>query len=459
LKAASEGRISKFVPASGAASRMFKNLVSFNTKYKKIDISDIKKKADQGSAEHQDLLIFLTKISEFAFYDDLKQCLLKQGLHIENLIEEGEFKNIVNAVISEDGLNYANLPKGLIKFHKYPNYNRTAFEEHLVEAAEYCKDNRGVSRIHFTISKEHEFIVKDFLKDLTPQYGVNDLSLDITFSLQKLSSYSIAVDLNNEPFRLANGRLLFRPGGHGALLENLSELNNDIVIIKNIDNVVPDRLRKETYKYKKILCGYLVELQARIFNYLWALNSQGINNQIIDEIVTFTRNELYAEIPADFKSLPETGQKDWLFSVLNRPIRVCGMVRNVGEPGGGPFWVENSDGTQSLQVVEAAQLQKDSPEQMEIWNSATHFSPTDFICGVRDFNGNLFNLLDYRDPDTAFIVAKSQDGRDLKSIELPGLWNGSMALWNTIFVEVPIITFNPVKTILDLLRKEHLPLK
>ncbi|MFQ5584772.1 MAG: DUF4301 family protein, partial [Calditrichia bacterium] len=315
----------------------------------------------------------------------------------------------------------------------------------------------NTARIHFTVSREHAAIVKKHIEDVRPLYERGKVTLKVAYSSQKPSTNFIAVDLENKPFRLPDGRLLFRPGGHGALLENLSNLRGDIVIIKNIDNVVPDRLKGETYKYKRILGGYLVVLRETTFRYLELLETGNPDMELIEEVSCFAREKLLANLPGDFQEKNDEEKRKILFSILNRPIRVCGMVRNVGEPGGGPFWVIDGSGSISLQVVESSQVDTNSPPQAKIWKSATHFSPTDFLCSVRDYKEKPFDLLKFRDSTAGFIAYKSRDGRDLKSIELPGLWNGGMAFWNSIFVEVPIITFNPVKTILDLLRKEHLP--
>jgi hypothetical protein len=449
------GRSMKFVPASGAATRMFKLLINFNNKFGKIEKEKIEEEASKNE-KYKKLLKFINGIRDYAFFKDLKNVLTENGFDIEQEIQKGQFKEIVNALISEDRLNYTELPKGLIKFHKYDSGERTAFEEHLVEAAAYCKDEKGKATIHFTISQEHEQKIQDHIESIRGKYE-NDVSFDINYSFQKPSTNTIAVDMQNNPFRLKDGSILFRPGGHGALLENLNDLNGDIIFIKNIDNVVPDRLKGETYKYKRILAGILGELQQTIFNYLDKLHNIKNDSELLSEVMEFSSNELSVFIPDHIKNASSEERKNFLINKLNRPIRVCGMVKNEGEPGGGPFWVEDKNRNISLQVVEAAQVDSDNKAQIEIWKSATHFSPTDFVCGVRDFNGEPFDLMKYRDPDAGFITKKSQDGRELKALELPGLWNGSMAYWNTIFVEVPIITFNPVKTILDFLRPNHQP--
>lgn len=455
-EAVQAGRTMKFIPASGAASRMFKLLLRFNSEFDQIHLSEIMNGAKDDS-DYADFLKFAKGIRSYAFFGDLRELLNRKGFDIEERIRAGQFKEIVNAVVAEGGLNYAELPKGLIKFHKYNSEARTAFEEHLVEAAAYCKDKDGIARLHLTISPEHEEAVKSHIKMVRSKYERNGLQFEINYSFQKPSTNTIAVDMENKPFRLDDGTILFRPGGHGALLENLNELEGDIIFIKNIDNVVPDRLKEETYKCKRILGGILVKLQRTIFHYLNKLSNVPGAPQLIKEAGEFAGSKLSIRMPKHILNASLDEQKQFLIEKLNRPLRVGGMVRNEGEPGGGPFWIRQQDGAESLQVVEAAQVNKDDPDQEKVWQSATHFSPTDFVCGVRDFTGKPFDLVKFRDPDAAFITKKFQNGRELKALELPGLWNGSMAFWNTVFVEVPIITFNPVKTVLDLLRPNHQP--
>ncbi len=378
-------------------------------------------------------------------------------MDIESLLSRGQYKNILEYILTAKGLDYADLPKGLIKFHRYPDHSRTPFEEHLVEAAAYVKDRNGVARIHFTISPEHEGAIKNHIERVRDRYEKSGVKYEITFSYQKPSTDTVAVDLENRPFRDAEGKLVFRPGGHGALLENLYELEGDIIFIKNIDNVVPDRLKGETYLYKRVLGGLLVELQKQIFQYLDRISKGDLNEPLIEEIIGFASDRLYIVLPKRIGQGTKEEKADFLFSRLNRPLRVCGIVKNQGEPGGGPFWVEHADGTSSMQIVESSQVNMKSAGQKEIWESSTHFNPVDLVCGVRDYLGKAFNLMNFTDPETGFISTKSYEGRELKALELPGLWNGGMANWNTVFVEVPIITFNPVKTVFDLLRKEHQP--
>ncbi len=456
-KAALAGRVMKFVPASGAATRMFKSLLSFHNQHDQIDEKAIRTKAGKNDPDHVAIFQFIQGINKFAFYDDLKSAMSRDGLDAEDLILKGEYKPILEYALSSKGLDLARIPKGLIKFHTYPETSRTPFEEHLAEAAAYTTDHNKVARVHFTVSPEHEAPIKEHLKRVRDHYGKPGVRLQIGVSAQKPSTDTIAVELDNRPFRGEDGRLVFRPGGHGALLENLNALKADLVFIKNIDNVVPDRLKQETYIYKKALGGYLIELQKEIFGYIVRLSTRDPEDHFTEETFEFIRDILCIIPPEGMDQVSREDQIDYLISRLNRPLRVCGMVKNEGEPGGGPFWVEQADKSNSVQIVESSQVDMRSAEQRTIWGSSTHFNPVDLVCGVRDYMGKPFDLMRFVDPSTGFISIKSKAGRELKALELPGLWNGSMAHWNTVFVEVPIITFNPVKTVLDLLRKEHQP--
>jgi hypothetical protein len=453
--AIAQGRVTKFVPASGAATRMFKSILAVLHADKEVSLQMLQKRADKQS-DYRFVLHFVQNIRSFAFFEHLTRKLQADGFDIESLIQQGNFHTILRYVIENIGLGYAQLPKGLILFHTYISPEgilqaRTAIEEHLIEALNYTQDAEGTSRIHFTISPEHEEKVRLHLNSLQGLYPKN---LEITLSEQKDSTNTIAVTPENEPFLTEDG-LHFRPAGHGALLENLNDICADIVIIKNIDNVVPDRLKSLTYQYKRILCGVLVELQNEIFLSLKALEFENISRDKVLGIAEFATNKLFWKPIQSLESLEITEVKNLLFQYLNRPLRVCGMVKNSGEPGGGPFIVRHKDGSHSLQIVESAQINLSDVIQKEIFESSTHFNPVDVVCGLRDFKGNQFDLLEFRDDETGFISVKSSNGRELKALELPGLWNGSMAHWNTIFVEVPSETFNPVKTINDLLKPEH----
>ncbi len=448
----------KFVPASGAASRMFKVLLSFLNREKEINRDPIAAEAEGGKKDARDLLTFMDGVRQFAFFEDLKSMMSGNDLDINTLLERGQFTEIIRFLLNESGLNYASLPKSLLKFHWYPEGSRTAFEEHLVEAASYLADRNRKCRFHFTISLEHLGEFEGLLDKIRHVYEERyDALFQVTFSMQKTFTDTLAVDLENMPFRQKDGKILFRPGGHGALIENLNDLKGDIIFVKNIDNVVPDRLKPETFKWKKILGGYLIDIQTRVFSFLKEMSSGALDDAFLDRVMAFVRDELCLTMPAAKEKAPPSEKRTFLMETLNRPLRVCGMVKNVGEPGGGPFWVRDKSGAISLQIVEIAQIDPDSETHLDILAAATHFNPVDLVCGVSDFEGRPFDLRLYVDPSAVFISQKSKDGKDLKALEHPGLWNGAMAKWITLFVEIPIITFNPVKKVNDLLRKEHQP--
>jgi len=439
--------ILKFVPASGAASRMFKDMFTLKDKCAKGIYDEASEKAVGD---------FFKRITHFAFFNDLKKVMTDDGIDIEKCISDNDYITTSDYILSEKGLNYANTPKGLIKFHDYGNFVRASVEEHLVEAALYCRNKENQADLHFTISPEHK---KSFIslieKVITNYSNLFKMKFNISYSIQKPSTDTIAVDLNNIPFRDNNGSILFRPAGHGALIENLNDCKEEIVFIKNIDNVVPDRLKDVTTLYKKIIGGLLIHLKDKIKEYLCLLEHIKINKDKLSEIAIFAKTELFINIDASVL-LDEKKLKAFLIRKLNRPIRVCGMVVNEGEPGGGPFWVEDRETREiSLQIVESSQIDIDDAAQKSFLKQSTHFNPVDLVCWTHDYKGNKFNLLNYVDKKTGFISIKSKDGKTLKALELPGLWNGAMADWITVFVDVPLITFNPVKTIDDLLRKEH----
>jgi hypothetical protein len=450
--ASKDRQILKFVPASGAASRMFKQLFEFREKYK---ASLPQNENYLNDKEFQSVNQFITEIQNFAFYEDLKSVMNKNGIDIEFCINEKKFTLVIDYLLEENGLGYANLPKGLLKFHRYPNGSRTSVEEHLVEGANYCRQSDGRVFVHFTVSPEHWEKFEQKITETKHIYeSLFHCKYTICFSEQKSSTDIIAVDMNNEPFREDDGCLLFRPGGHGALIENLNDLQGDIIFIKNIDNIVPDHLKEQTYLYKKVIGGTLLRLQEQTFSYLEMLDDGNVSDAELEEIAQFAKNQLNLKIN-ELEGFSDIEKIDYLFNTLNRPMRICGMVKNEGEPGGGPFWVENENGEISLQIVESSQVDMNDTRQKEILNKSTHFNPVDLVCGVQNYKGEKFDLTQFVDASTGFISVKSKDGRSLKAQELPGLWNGAMADWITIFVETPIITFNPVKTVNDLLRKEH----
>lgn len=435
-------KIVKFVPASGAASRMFKNMFEFLGADYDVPTTDFEKK-------------FFNNIKNFAFYADLDAaCVKNNDKGIEALISEGNYKAVVANLLESAGLNYGALPKGLLKFHKYEDGVRTPLEEHLVEGALYAAGKSGEVNVHFTVSTEHRELFAKLVDEKVAQYAAKyGVKYNISFSEQKPSTDTVAADMENKPFR-DNGKLLFRPGGHGALIENLNDLDADIVFIKNIDNVVPDRLKGDTVTYKKLLAGVLVTLQKQAFEYLQLLDSGHYRHDELENIIRFVQQQLHCR-KDDIKDMEDADLVIYLRKKLNRPMRVCGMVKNVGEPGGGPFLAYNPDGTVSLQILESSQIDMNDPEKKAMFEKGTHFNPVDLVCAVRDYKGNKFNLVNYVDKATGFISYKSKGGKELKALELPGLWNGSMSDWNTIFVEVPLSTFNPVKTVNDLLREQH----
>ena len=435
-------RVVKFVPASGAASRMFKDMFAFvDADYDK-PTTDFEKK-------------YFDNIDKFAFYGELDAvCQKNNGKGIKALIQEGNFKAVAANMLKAEGLNYGQLPKGLLLFHNYPEGPRTPMEEHLVEGALYAASN-GEAHVHFTVSHEHMDLFKQKVAQKADMYAKKyGIAYDITFSEQKPSTDTVAANPDGTPFRNSDGSLLFRPGGHGALIENLNEIEADVIFVKNIDNVVPDRLKGDTVLWKQIIAGVLVTLQKKAFEYLELLDSGKYTHDQIEEMIRFVQNDLCCR-KADIKELEDADLVIYLRKKLNRPMRVCGVVKNVGEPGGGPFLTYNQDGTVSLQILESSQIDKSNKEYMEMFTKGTHFNPVDLVCAVKDYKGNAFDLPKFVDPTTGFISQKSKSGKELQALELPGLWNGAMSDWSTIFVEVPLSTFNPVKTVNDLLRDQH----
>ena len=433
---AAGNKIVKFVPASGAASRMFKNMFAFVDADYDVPTTDFEKK-------------YFDSIDKFAFFDALDAaCQKNNGKGIKALMAEGHYKAVAANMLKAEGLNYGQLPKGLLLFHKYTDGPRTPMEEHLVEGALYAASN-GEAHVHFTVSHEHMELFKAKVAEkadtFAQKYGIK---YDISFSEQKPSTDTVAANPDNTPFRNDDGSLLFRPGGHGALTENLNEIDADVIFIKNIDNVVPDRLKPETVEWKQVIAGVLVSLQKQAFEYLRVLDA-GASDAQIAEIAEFVAKNLCTDAK---------GRKvdaAYLHEKLNRPMRVCGVVKNVGEPGGGPFLTYNQDGTVSLQILESSQIDTNNEAYMKMFTQGTHFNPVDLVCAVKDYKGQPFNLPEFVDKTTGFISSKSKAGKELKALELPGLWNGAMSNWSTVFVEVPLGTFNPVKTVNDLLREQH----
>jgi len=394
---------------------------------------------------------------EIAFHSELSSRLERNGLNLDELLAKHDYNTIIDHVLTAEGLDYSNLPKGLIRFHDYPEGSRTAAEEHMVEAALYTSNSSRMARLHFTISPEHKSRFENLVSNVRAFYESRlKVSFEISYSIQEPSTDTIAVDEGNKPFRNTDGSLLFRPGGHGSLLQNLNDIEADIIFVKNIDNIVPDRLKNATVLHKRLIGGYLLWIRQRIFEFLRKTESNNYTPDDISDIIEFGKKHLSLILPVEFYSLNTESQLKYLSGRLNRPMRVCGMVKNEGEPGGGPYWVKDRQSNLSLQIVESSQVDMKDPGQNIIFRSATHFNPVDLVCSTRDYKGNKFNLSLYVDEETGFISVKSSGGKNLKALERPGLWNGAMAEWITIFIEVPVITFNPVKTVNDLLRKEHL---
>lgn len=438
---ANGGSVLKMVPASGAASRMFKNVFAF--------VNGASDKPDEFMKK------FFDNIGKFAFFPHLNAvCVNLYGKSVFTLIDEGSYKDVARALVEKDGLNYGQLPKALLQFHKIIGDSRTSLEEHLAEGAQYAADRNGLVRVHFTVSENHLPLVKlkveEAAKVLALFYGVK---YEITYSVQKPSTDTVAANKDNTPYR-EKGHLFFRPGGHGALIENLNDLDADVIFIKNIDNVVPDLHRGVTIHYKKILGGMLVALKQKANEYCKLLKGGKYTDQDLEAMMTFLHDVLC--ITHDEADKMDRGQKaDYIFGKLNRPMRVAGMVRNEGEPGGGPYLVYNQDGTVSPQILESTQINTADAKQKDMMSHATHFNPVDLAVCIKDYEGKKFDLTRYVDKSTGFISEKSREGVEIKALELPGLWNGAMSDWNTVFVEVPAETFNPVKTVNDLLRAVH----
>ena len=450
-----EYKLKKFVPASGAATRMFKFLHDFINDYNpaKETINGYTNRIKDNA-----LPVFLLGLERFPFY---KEIAAEANKHIncpdmdnENLREDARFYSFVKTMMSEEHFDYANKPKGILPFHQYDDFSATPVYEHLREAAAYAASN-GETYVHFTISENHLNGFLDAINDARSRVEEETgIKIHFNFTYQHKETDTLAVGLDNKPFREEKTKLLFRPGGHGALIENLNRLDADVVFIKNIDNVRHTKM-DTIATYKKALGGILIKLQEKIFKYLEDIENGSINEAELDEIIKFAEQELMLDISPDFDKFTLQNKYLYVQEQLNRPIRVCGMVKNEGEPGGGPFWVKGKRGKLSLQIVESSQIDLENKIQSHIFGQSTHFNPVDLVCGLKDFKGNKFDLSGYVDPNTGFIVQKNRMGKEVKSYELPGLWNGAMAGWITVFVEVPLKTFNPVKTVNDLLKPAH----
>ena len=440
----------KFVPASGAASRMFKFLFKFFEDFnpERDDINSV--------MDHKNLHLFFNNLEKFPFNNKVLIKLKEVYPNYNELDFNQKSHLFVKTMLDENLLNYGSSPKGLLPFHEYKNkVVSSAFEEHLHEAVLYASENKN-AKLHFTISEKHQdMFYEEFEKVNKKVTKRTGKQFEVSYSFQKQSTDTIAVTLENMPFRNEDDSILFRPSGHGALLENLNELDADVILMKNVDNVVVSKYKNEIAKYKKVLAGILLQLQLQAFKYITDIDSGYLTPDNIDTIAEFLQTKMNVTIESSFVDLSETQKVVYLKEKLNKPIRVCGMVKNEGEPGGGPFWVKDENGDVSLQIVESAQVDLKNKEQEEILKKSTHFNPVDVVCGIKDYKGNKFDLTKFVDHKAAFISNKTSGGKNLKALELPGLWNGSMANWNTIFVEVPLITFNPVKTVNDLLKDAH----
>ncbi|UGU14270.1 DUF4301 family protein [Sinomicrobium kalidii] len=444
--------VMKFVPASGAATRMFRALFRFLEGFNP-ESDTFNTYVNRENA--QGMQTFFIGVEKLPFYDEVIQRLTAKDPHYEQLPDDRQKYLFVREMLAEDGLNYGAFPKGLLPFHKYKTHSATAFEEHLYEAALYDVSN-GVAHLHFTISEKHSRkFDAEFNRIESYVEEKSGASFTISFSYQKKSTDTIAVTPEDQPFRDNDGSLLFRPAGHGALIENLNEQEADIIFIKNIDNVVVYRYKHEMADYKKMLAGILLEYRDKVFAYARMLDGEEVTEAQIAEIKSFLHDKLNTLTAPDFHKYTRHYQVEHLKEKLNRPIRVCGMVKNEGDPGGGPFWIKDEDGNISLQIIETAQIDRGNKKQVKILNGATHFNPVDIVCGIKNYKGEKYNLPDFVDPKQAFITGKTREGKELKALERPGLWNGGMAFWNTVFVEVPLITFNPVKTVNDLLKPAH----
>lgn len=447
-------KLLSFIPASGAATRMFKELYVF------IENFDPDKDSLQEyfrRNENKKLELFLSELHKLPFYEETLSSAIKNFPEFNNSPAGTQNYYLVKSMLFEPGLELGNFPKGLVPFHKYKEFTATAFEEHLCETDTYAEKNNKAN-LHFTVSKEHlDKFKKEYDEIRTRVEEQTGTTFRIGFSFQDPKTDTIAVDPSNEIFRSSTGEMFFRPGGHGALIENLNNLDSDLVFIKNIDNLVIASNRKEVAFYKKMLAGYLLKVQQECFYYLEILDAQDFSETSLQQIIQFSKDQLSLSFSSDVESLSEAEQVLKLKQLLNRPLRVCGMVKNEGEPGGGPFLVEFENGESSLQIIEGAQIDVKNPQQKEIAQNSTHFNPVDLVCGLKDYKGEKFDLNKFVDPEMSFITSKTKDGKDLKALELPGLWNGAMAKWNTVFVEVPVSTFNPVKTIADLLKSSHQP--
>ncbi len=456
-RAREEGRLSKFIPASGAASRMFQALAAYRGRRPQVLRDPLKKEADGGDPEAGEVLRFVQNLPRFPFFDALQAKLREKGGDPSALFERGTYTPWIDALLSTDGLNLAAVPKALMPFHRVKDHIRTPLEEHLIDSVDTLRSGEGLCRLHFTVSPEHAPLFRDRLAEILPRLEKDRrCRFDVTFSEQASSTDTISLGPDGFPARLKDGRLLFRPGGHGALLGNLNALEGDVVFIKNIDNVPDEFHPGESSHWDALLAGLLLDLQFHLFQRTSWLTGRPNDIRILDEAEEFAGRRLNIHPPAASSGRSVSRRREWLLSRFRRPLRVCAVVKNTGEPGGAPFWVTGSDGEVAPQIVEAAHV-SDEPSQRKIFQSSTHFNPVHMVCGLRNGRGECYDLAKFIDPDAAFVTEKSVEGKSLKVLERPGLWNGSMSRWTTVFVEVPLSTFHPVKTVNDLLREDRQP--
>ena len=452
---AKKRRSQTFIPASGAASRMFKSLYKFIMLPEDMEVRQIEKAAKEGDMDAEEVMEFLSHIERFPFFCELKKQKKDSipGLHSGFC----QIKSLLKYILLSEGLGLSVLPKGIIPFHRYDGENRTSFEEHLIKASSHLASSEGVTRVHFTVGHNHEEKFRKIFEKVKNIYERRyNTSFEVTFSYQKPATDTISLDKNGEILKDEKGNIVFRPGGHGALIENLNDLNGDIVFIRNIDNIVYDWLKPLVVRWDNILGGVLASIEKQVKDNVNKLKS-GVKKEEIEEILSFCSAKLNIAVPDEVYAMPAPKAVSWLIEKLNRPIRVCGMVFNSGESGGAPFWIQDSSGRKSIQIIEEPQVDKNNKDQLKIWQSSSYFNPVDIVCGVTDYRGKPFDLRCYVDHNASFVTRKSYDGQDIQTLEHPGLWNGAMSDWLSIFVEVPAETFNPVKTVTDLLRRAHQP--
>lgn len=441
----------KFVPASGAASRMFKSLYQFLEHY---DLTKETINSYVNRTRSLDLFLFFVTVEKLPFHDQVFELLKRQYPAYKSMPIDQRRYIFVQLLLGEKEFNFGHYPKGLLPFHNYKTHITTAFEEHLVEASQYANIN-GTSTLHFTVSKTNHQQFLDYFEAIkTIVETKTKTTFNISYSFQDPKTDTLAVTMDNTPFKV-DDKLLFRPSGHGALIKNLNAIDADLIFIKNIDNVVMEHYLESMVFYKKVLAGVLLKLQDETFAFAHELDQYDISEDRITLIANFLSKKLNVYISPEFEKYANRFKIDYLKTRIHRPIRVCGMVKNEGEPGGGPFWIKRENGELSLQIVEMNQIDTKSTLQKTILESATHFNPVDIVCGVKNYKGKNYDLEAFVDTKAHFIAIKNKYGKKLKTLERPGLWNGGMAHWNTVFVEVPLSTFNPVKQVSDLLKAQH----